>query len=413
MSDRPPDLANGSGPTTEPPSQAPTSHPEPIAAPPRSDAQDATTSQPRQESSCGTPTSDPSQPLSKNARKKLKRQLAWEANTEDRKRRRKEKRQEIRVRKREERDELRAEAKAAGLAPPKLPLPQRKKKRGALVPVGIIIDCGFDDVMENPFITSLSSQITRAYSENRVAPLRPHLWISGWGGRLKERFEGPMKGTHLFWKGIEFEEDGWVEVARKAKGVFENGLQRELPDILKPVKGKSAIWLEKNDTAIEEEVVREENVVYLSSESPYVLERLEPGMCYVIGGLVDKNKKKGLCYKLARDAGVRTAKLPIGRYLEMDSRKVLATNHVVEILLKWLQFGDWGKAFMAVMPQRKGGKLKETGENAGDVEGTHGEDDELNAEEEMAKAMAHNEEHDEEDDEIRDQEGVDGEGEED
>ena len=43
----------------------------------------------------------------------------------------------------------------------------------------------------------------------------------------------------------------------------------------------------------------------------------------------------------------------------MSSRKVLATNHVNEIMVKWFETGDWGKAFMEVIPKRKGGKLKD------------------------------------------------------
>ena len=42
----------------------------------------------------------------------------------------------------------------------------------------------------------------------------------------------------------------------------------------------------------------------------------------------------------------------------MTSRFVLATNHVCEIMLRWLELGAWGEAFMKVMPKRKGGVLK-------------------------------------------------------
>jgi tRNA (guanine9-N1)-methyltransferase len=110
-------------------------------------------------------------------------------------------------------------------------------------------------------------------------------------------------------------------------------------------------------------------VVYLTSESPNTLTVLKPYSTYIIGGLVDKNREKGICYKRAVEAGVKTAKLPIGEFMEMQSRKVLATNHVNEICVKWLECGDWGEAFLKVIPKRKGGKLKgDHGEQAVETE---------------------------------------------
>jgi tRNA (guanine9-N1)-methyltransferase len=99
-------------------------------------------------------------------------------------------------------------------------------------------------------------------------------------------------------------------------------------------------------------------LIYLSSESPYTLHTLSPNTSYIIGGLVDRNRHKGICYKKACDLGLKTAKLPIGEYLNMASRKVLATNHVVEIMIAWFETGDWGESFLRVMPARKGGVLK-------------------------------------------------------
>jgi tRNA (guanine9-N1)-methyltransferase len=101
-------------------------------------------------------------------------------------------------------------------------------------------------------------------------------------------------------------------------------------------------------------------VIYLTSDSPYTLDELKPYSTYIIGGLVDKNRHKGICYKTACEKGLKTAKLPIGEFMEMQSRFVLATNHVVEIMVRWLECGDWGKAFLDVIPKRKGGKLKDT-----------------------------------------------------
>ena len=99
-------------------------------------------------------------------------------------------------------------------------------------------------------------------------------------------------------------------------------------------------------------------IVYLTSDSPHTLTHLSPHTAYIIGGIVDKNRHKGLCYRRACDRGVATAKLPISEYMAMQSRSVLATNHVVEIMLRWLECGDWGEAFVKVIPKRKGGVLR-------------------------------------------------------
>lgn len=53
----------------------------------------------------------------------------------------------------------------------------------------------------------------------------------------------------------------------------------------------------------------------------------------------------------------------------MSSRFVLTTNQVVEIMLKYLEFRDWKKAFMEVIPQRKQPKPKPEQQEGGDGEG--------------------------------------------
>jgi tRNA (Guanine-1)-methyltransferase. len=120
-------------------------------------------------------------------------------------------------------------------------------------------------------------------------------------------------------------------------------------------------------------------VIYLSSDSANTLHELKPYDTYIIGGLVDKNRHKAICYKSALEAGVKTAKLPIGDYIQMSSRAVMTTNHVVDIMLAWLECGDWGEAFMKIMPQRKGGKLREA---KGGAEDAGAEEDEQEEEEE-------------------------------
>jgi tRNA (guanine9-N1)-methyltransferase len=211
-------------------------------------------------------------------------------------------------------------------------------------------------------LKSLGLQITRCYSDNRKAAFRTHLALSSFGGKMKERFDGILDKQYTSWKGFRFFEEDFVEVSQKSREWMTGPRGGVVAGAMKSASTNENP--EEQDTERQEDKPSDEEgeIVYLSSESDETLTHLKPNSTYIIGGLVDKNRHKGVCHKRAVAKGIKTAKLPIGEFLEMKSRQVLVTNHVLEIMLKWLEFGDWGKAFMAVLPERKGAKLKGEGE---------------------------------------------------
>ncbi|KAI0965841.1 tRNA-methyltransferase-domain-containing protein [Xylaria arbuscula] len=314
--------------------------------------------------------SDEAAPLSKSQLKKLKRRKKWEDGKEDRRLKRRDKRHEKQARRREEREEEMAAARAEGRDANLVPDRRRHKSmQGTKVPVGIVIDCQFEKYMLEGELTSLSSQVTRCYSDNRGAQHPVHLYISSYGGSLKNRNETALENQHLKWKGIRFVEGDFVEAAKEAKEAMAGPNGGEMIGLLQKsshgekasVESPAATYAATADPAPIPEPEPEDvdkSIVYLTADSPYTLDRLEPNTTYVIGGIIDKNREKGLCYKIARERNVRTAKLPIGQYMVLQNRHVLVTNHVLEIMLKWLETGDWGTAFMEIIPTRKGGKLK-------------------------------------------------------
>lgn len=366
--------------------------------------------------------------LSKNQLKKLRKQQEWEAGKEERRLKRREKTKEKKARKVELRKEVLGKL-ANGELDADVALPEKEARKGPArpipVPVSLIMDCDFNELMSEKELISLGAQLTRCYSDNRTNPYRTHLLISSWGGKLKTRFETVLANNQLGWKGVRFIENDFLDAAAvidevmkgpnggklvgalagRGQGTAETRLATprhvtpESKDLV-PITAPSKSTEELNDKTISKSPASdavttkplqpEDNqglepetdvtnpistskpsIVYLTSDSPYTLDRLEPYTSYIVGGIVDKNRHKGLCYKRAREYGIATAKLPIGEYMTMQSRSVLAINHVVEIMLKWLETGDWGESFLSVIPKRKEAKLrvkKEPGEGKAEDE---------------------------------------------
>ncbi|RDW86733.1 tRNA (guanine(9)-N(1))-methyltransferase [Aspergillus mulundensis] len=291
-------------------------------------------------------TGSTEQKVSKRQLRRQAQKEQWEAGREERKVIRKQKTAARKERRRELWDELKRQGKDPAEEINKLfPMTTRTRNRKSTrLPLTLIIDCGFDDLMQERERVSLAQQLTRSYSENNKSPFNGHMVMSSFNKKLKERFETVLHNTHQGWKGINFTEEDWFHAAKEASEVMQGPKGGQL---VGPFEDKADAKPEDGE------------IVYLSSDSSETLTELKPYSTYIIGGLVDKNRYKGICHQRATELGIRTAKLPIGEYIQMNSRPVLATNHVVELMVRWLQLRDWGEAFMQTLPPRKGGALRD------------------------------------------------------
>ena len=98
---------------------------------------------------------------------------------------------------------------------------------------------------------------------------------------------------------------------------------------------------------------RRASLVYLSADSPHELGALSPDDVYVVGGIVDRNRHKGLTQDGAAAAGVRTARLPLAAHCALAGSSVLTVNQVFELLLAMRELQDWRAACDRVVPKRK------------------------------------------------------------
>lgn len=273
------------------------------------------------------PTEAPRKTLSKSAQKKLVKQQKYEAKKAEKKAQAKEQKMKEAERKRKEWEETLAsipEEERSKLIESRKSLrkermekrsDERERKIERLTNAkhsgqNIIIDLEFSHLMTPSEINSLVQQIMYCYAVNGRCANPGHLWLTGCAGEMGSQLQR-LPGF-----------DKWI-------------IEKE------------------NRSYIEALQDQKENLVYLTADSETVLDELDQKKMYIIGGLVDRNRWKGITMKKAQDQGIQTAKLPIGSYLKMSSSQVLTVNQVVEILLKFLETKDWKASFFQVIPQRK------------------------------------------------------------
>ncbi|XP_075168576.1 tRNA (guanine(9)-N(1))-methyltransferase Trmt10A [Haematobia irritans] len=253
-------------------------------------------------------------PPTPNSKNQLKKQRKLEQQLQLRKERR---RQE-----KERQKQKRREAAEQGLptrsGPSRKDLKKRLLKAGEIEnPLRIAIDLDCDDMMNERDMAKCVKQCLRIYTINR-------------------RSECPVQ---LHFTGIKT--DGNIHRVLKKNDGWEN-------------------WhLKYHFDETHLQAFHNKELIYLTSESDVVLDSLVPENVYVIGGLVDHNHHKNFCHDRATKAGLKTARLPLGEYVDMKTRAVLTTFHVFEILVRVAEGKSWSDAILQTIPPRKGAKAKQ------------------------------------------------------
>lgn len=341
-----------------------------------------TTELPTPETSGAPSEPAPTQPLSKKAQKKLARaartaELKLERRAAEKERKKEKKR-------------LLAQKRAAGELDAQDVQAARKKRRTGEGPrtafgARVVVDLGFDDMMTENEIKSLTSQLAYTYSANkRSDPSFSLLLFTSLNGRTLTRMEAMSDAAYKRWVAAEFWTEGYEALwggTPDAEGNDTIAVAEEIAE--KAECGETSTAEGQHDVSNggnthgrkrQRATAAKESVVYLTADADEELTELREDETYIIGGICDHNRYKSLCLNKARESGIRAARLPIGTYLaELRTRKVLTVNQAFEILLRWVETRDWEKALWAVVPKRKfqegrrrgkGGKVSEAGDTA-------------------------------------------------
>ena len=274
-----------------------------------------------------------SQPLSKNAQKRLlKAQRREECKAERRahekalKKAKKAERREKRARGELDDDE---DEKARQVKRQKLPHDGPKEKFGAR----LVIDLGFDDKMTDrvslsfskyfagchnsrkpPFlnrlteiaqneqeVVSLVSQCAYSYSSNRKS-LHPfkYLLFTSLNGRTYRRFE--VLKTYRQWKNVEWWDQGYERLWRSEDApesmepLTSSGKGHAEPSNSSMLASKVSAYQPCEGTPFcpdtQHSQAPKSSVVYLTADSPDELLELNEGETYIVGGICDKNRYK-------------------------------------------------------------------------------------------------------------------------
>ena len=294
----------------------------------------------------------PEAELSKKKRKRLEKMGGYEGVCAHWERKKKEYKERVKERKKVKKEEKEAEwqalteaqreARKAGAAAVWAQRREEEEEKNKLIadavanPLSrpqIVIDCDFENEMDDKCIKSMSQQVCLAHTSVRSSGLPCWLTLAGVKASGKLHHQLSIKQNFANWH-LTFTHDS-VDTLLTAHP--------------------------------------EASFTYLTGDSPNTLESLDVGAFYLVGGIVDRNKHKGITLAKAEKMGIGHAKFPLDSFIERYPEhvhicKTLTTNHVVDILTHYSQNRNWDDAFISILPKRR--KADNTPKRKHDQEGS-------------------------------------------
>jgi tRNA (guanine9-N1)-methyltransferase len=262
-----------------------------------------------------------SQPISKNMLKKMRRKEEWDNKKKEIRKMKKDKKKE----KKQKELQLNSDNNQIKEEIPIICIPRKVREEEYLTKVKdgsiLIIDCSFENLMNEKDVFSLTRQVGYCYSENRKAKNPFNFILYDVGEKLMKELN---KNNFSNWKGVT---------------IIRAGEFTSIADFV----------MKYTNTNIEMN-----NIIYLTADSENEINDIEKNKVYIIGGIVDRNRYKLITLNKANEMGIGHGRFPIGDYIQLNSSKVLTTNHVFAIMTYFNSIDkNWKDAFTSIIPKRK------------------------------------------------------------
>jgi tRNA (guanine9-N1)-methyltransferase len=178
----------------------------------------------------------------------------------------------------------------------------------------IIFDLDYLNLMKTREIKSLASQVANCYCLNKKIKTPFQYLITNYTGEAKQELENMGSKNWL----VKYYEEKFHLVEE-----IQNLVSHENKEI-----------------------------IYLSPDSPNILDDVKSDYIFVIGGFVDKPVSKYRSLDKATNLKIKTARLPLEEHLPELMNPVLNINNVIEILARYMETKSWEITIKELIPLR-------------------------------------------------------------